>query len=173
MLSGKAQNGKSQTAKIIKTKLETKGYKVLVTAYGHLVKFICEKFFNSNGEKNEENRSLWQRIGTDVIRKQKPNYWVDFIIDILKMFPNEWDYVIIDDCRFSNELSRWGEDFDTTTVRVNRLNFISPLTPEQQKHSSETSLDSYLFDYVLHCETGLDKLEKEVDKFIEWMEEIK
>ena len=172
LLSGKARNGKSETAKIIKKKLKSKGNKVLITAYGHLVKFICEKFFDSDGQKNEYNRSLWQYVGTDVIRKEKPNYWVDFIIDIISMFPNEWDYVIVDDCRFPNELNRYGEEWDTITVRVNRLNFKSPLTLEQQNHISETNLDNFSFDYVIESESGLDNLEKEVDKFLKWMEEL-
>ncbi|MCK9331016.1 MAG: hypothetical protein M0Q94_14165 [Candidatus Cloacimonetes bacterium] len=172
LISGKARNGKSETAKILKNKLETKGNKVLTTAFGNLVKFVCEKFFNSDGQKNEYNRSLWQRIGTDVIRKQKPNYWVDFIISIISMFPNEWNYVIIDDCRFVNELNRYDETWDTTTVRVNRLNFESNLTPEQKNHPCETALDNYNFDYVINSESGLDNLEKEVDKFLKWMEEM-
>mgnify|MGYP000911163102 CR=1 FL=1 len=172
LLSGKARNGKSETAKILKNKLESKGNKVLITAYGNLVKFICEKFFDSDGQKNEYNRSLWQYVGTDVIRNQKPNYWVDFIIDIISMFPNEWDYVIVDDCRFINELTRWGEEWDTTIVRVNRLNFESNLTPEQKNHISEIALDNYNFDYVINSESGLDNLEREVDKFLEWMEEM-
>lgn len=169
LLSGKARNGKSETAKILKHKLESKGNKVLITAYGNLVKFVCNTFFGSDGQKNEYNRSLWQRVGTDVIRKQKPNYWVDFVIGIVSMFPNEWDYVIVDDCRFPNELTRYGEEWDTTTVRVNRLNFESDLTEEQKNHISETALDSYNFDYYIESESGLDNLEKEVDKFLLWM----
>ena len=88
------------------------------------------------------------------------------------MFPNEWNYVIIDDCRFVNELNRYDETWDTTTVRVNRLNFESNLTPEQKNHPSETALDNYNFDYVINSESGLDNLEKEVDKFLKWMEEM-
>ena len=172
LISGKARNGKSYTAKILKSKLELKGNKILITAYGNLVKFVCEKFFDSDGQKNEYNRSLWQYVGTDVIRKEKPNYWVDFIIGIVSMFLNEWDYVIVDDCRFINEFTRWDENWDTTTVRVNRLNFESDLTPKQQNHICETALDTYIFDYVIESESGLDNLEKEVDKFLEWMEEL-
>jgi len=173
LLSAKAQNGKSETAKIIKNKLEVKNNKVLITAYGNLVKFVCDKFFNSDGQKNEYNRSLWQRVGTDIIRKQNPNYWVDFIIDIVSMFPNEWDYIIIDDCRFENELRRWDRDgWNTTTVRINRLNFENNLTYDQKNHPSETELDNYHFDYVINAESGLNKLEVEVDKFLEWMEDV-
>ncbi len=155
---------------MLKNKLELKGRCVLTTSYGNLVKFICEKFFDSDGQKNEYNRSLWQKIGTDIIRKQNPNYWVDFIIGIVSMFPDEWDYVIVDDCRFVNELERW-IGFNTINLRVNRKNFISPLTLEQQSHISETELDDYEFDYVINSESGLDKLEKEVDAFLKWMNE--
>jgi hypothetical protein len=88
------------------------------------------------------------------------------------MFPNEWDYVLIPDCRFHNELTRWDENWDTTTIRVNRLNFENDLTSEQKNHISETQLDTYNFDYVINSESGLDNLEKEVDKFLKWMEEL-
>lgn len=170
LISGKARNGKSVTAQILKQKLELKNKKVLVTAYGNLVKHVCEAFFNWDGQKDRHGRSLLQRIGTDVIRKQKPNYWVDFVIDIVSMFPDEWDYVIVDDCRFYNEIERWF-GFDVVTLRVNRLNFQSPLTLEQQNHISETALDDYDFDYIINSESGLDSLEKEIDKFMKWMEE--
>ncbi len=86
------------------------------------------------------------------------------------MFPDEWDYVIVDDCRFANELERW-IGFNTINLRVNRLNFQSPLTLEQQNHISETELDSYEFDYVINSESGLDCLEKEVNKFLKWIRE--
>jgi len=175
LISGKAQNGKDSCAKILKDKLEQKNNKVLITHYADLVKFVCEKFFNWNGQKDKVGRTILQYVGTDVIRTQNPNFWVDFIIDILTLFKNEWDYVLIPDCRFVNELTRYGEKWDTTTVRVNRLNFENNLTVEQKNHPSETELDNYHFDYVINAESGLDKLEEEIDKFMEfmeWMEEI-
>ena len=125
------------------------------------------------GEKDEYGRTLLQKVGTDIVRTQNPNFWVDFIIDILKLFKGEWDYVLIPDVRFINEITRYGEEWNTTTVRVNRLNFESNLTYEQKNHSSETELDNYHFDYVINAESGLDKLEGEIDKFMEWMEELK
>jgi hypothetical protein len=174
LISGKAQHGKSESAKLIKSKLEKQNNKVLITAYGNLVKFVCEKFFGGGYQKNDHNRSLWQYIGTDIIRKQFPNYWVDFVIEIVSMFPNEWDYVIIDDCRFPNEFERWEEkNWDVVKLRVERLNFKSPLTPKQQKHISETILDNYNFDYIIQSKSGLNNLKKEVSKFIRWVEDNK
>jgi len=172
LISGKAQNGKDSCAKLLKQKLELQNNKVLITHYGDPVKFLATNLFNWNGEKDEYGRTLLQKVGTDIVRTQNPNFWVDFIIDILKLFKGEWDYVLIPDVRFINEITRYGEEWNTTTVRVNRLNFESNLTYEQKNHSSETELDNYHFDYVINAESGLDKLEGEIDKFMEWMEEI-
>ncbi len=144
----------------------------MITAYGDLVKFVCEKYFGWNGKKDDYGRSLLQWVGTDKVRSVNPNFWVDFIINILSVFKDKWDYVLIPDCRFPNEIKRWsGDDWSITTVRINRIGFDSPLTHKQQNHLSETALDTYYFDYELSSESGLDKLEKEVDKFILWMEE--
>ena len=67
------------------------------------------------------------------------------------MFYENWDYVIIPDCRFSNEVDRLREaNFDVVTLRVVRDGFTSQLTAEQLAHSSETAMDNYEFDYVVH-----------------------
>jgi hypothetical protein len=171
LIAGKARHGKDQTALFLKEKLQQKGNKVLIAHYGDLVKFICEKYFDWNGEKDEKGRSLLQWIGTDVVREINPNYWVDFIVSVLSMFENEWDYVLIPDVRFKNELN-WDENWNTISLRVNRLNFESELTLEQKNHPSETDLDNAYFDYEIYSDSGLDKLEIEVDKFIDWLEEM-
>lgn len=176
LISGKAQNGKDTTANILKEKLEQKNNKVLITHFGDLVKFICEKYFDWDGQKDERGRAILQRIGTNVIREQNPDYWVDFVINLLSILEEEgkWDYVLIPDARFHNEIQKFEDkkDWDVVSVRVNRLNFTSTLTQEQKNHPSETALDDYVFDYVIYAENGIDKLEIEVDKFINWLEGI-
>lgn len=153
-ISGHAGNGKDLTASILKEELEKNDYRVIITHYADLVKFICEKYFNWNGKKDEIGRSLLQRIGTDVVRAKNPNYWVDFVANLLEYFPDEWDYVLIPDTRFPNEIDRLKDfGYDVITVRVNRLNYISSLTAEQQAHLSETSLDDYKFDHVIENDT--------------------
>lgn len=94
-ISGKAQHGKDTTAGIIKELLESKGQKVLIAHYGDLVKYICRTFFNWNGEKDADGRHLLQYVGTDVIRERYPNYWVDFVAEMLEVFYGEWDWVLI------------------------------------------------------------------------------
>ena len=109
-----------------------------------MVKIHSLEFFNWDGAKDEKGRTLLQYVGTDVVRKQRPSYWTDFVVSVLELFPNEWDYVLIPDCRFPNEVECFIEHgMDTTLIRINRPNFVSNLTPEQLNHPSETAMDDY------------------------------
>lgn len=154
-ISGKAQHGKDTTAQFIKEYLEEHGKSVLIMHYSDLLKFIVRTYFGWNGEKDEDGRDLLQYVGTDVIRRQSPDYWTDFAVGLIRMFPDEWDYVILADCRFPNEVECFKKsEFDTCHVRVIRAPFASPLTPEQQLHISETALDAIGADrYLLNTGT--------------------
>ncbi len=148
-VSGKAQHGKDTYAKILKEALEKKGKKVLVAHYADLVKYVCSTFFNWDGNKDEAGRTLLQYVGTDVVREQQPNYWVNFLKDMLLFFDGSWDFVIIPDTRFPNEIAIMKDTFPTYHCRVVRYGFESSLTEEQKNHPSETSLDNYPYDILI------------------------
>ena len=153
-VSGKAQHGKDTSAEMIKGFLEDSGAKVRIIHYADLLKFICKSWFDWDGAKDDYGRTLLQRVGTDTIRAKDPDYWVDFVCNLLKLFPDEWDYVIIPDCRFPNELDTVrANDFDTIHVRVVRPNFESPLSVEQQNHPSEIALDNVEPDVIIYNRT--------------------
>ena len=163
-ISGHAQNGKDFCANLIKQKLESRGNKVLITHYADLLKYICKTFFNWDGRKKTEGRTLLQYVGTDVIRHKNQDYWVNFLIGIFNLFPDEWDYVIIPDTRFPNELHKWKESgFDSVYVRVQRENFASPLTAEQQQHRSEIALDDEVPDWLLINDGTLEDLGRKIE----------
>lgn len=166
-ISAKAQHGKDTAAGLIKDYLEAKGNRVLITHYADLVKFVCTKFFDWDGQKDEKGRTLLQYVGTDVISSQQPAYWVDFIIDILKFFNSEWDYVLIPDCRYPVEVERMKEEFETYLLRVERPNFESCLTDKQKKHISETSMDNYTFDAVLYNDSTLEAFKEKTNWFVD------
>lgn len=166
LISGHAQNGKDTCAKILEGMLTRNGYKVLVCHYGDLVKYVCTAFFGWNGMKDIAGRSLLQHVGTDVIRAQKENYWVDFIIDMLHFFGKEWDYVLIPDTRFPNEVSRIREEFPSVHLRVERNHFKSPLTAQQQSHPSETALDDCVPDVLIHNDGSLEQLHEQIKNII-------
>jgi len=170
-ISGKAESGKDFTAKLLKEELERQDQRVLIINYADQLKFICSKYFGWNGEKDNIGRSLLQQIGTEKVRSKNNNFWVDNVIEFVKVFQDDYDYVIIPDCRFANEIERWNNNFEFVSLRVERFNYENHLTPEQRLHSSETALDDYNFDYYIKSESGVDILKEKVIKFIERMNE--
>lgn len=168
-ISGKAQHGKDTTAGMMKETLESDGYRVLITHYADLLKYICRTFFGWDGVKDDNGRHILQYVGTDIIREKKPDQWVEFVANILTLFPDEWDYVLIPDCRFPNEIEFLkSHGFDVTHLRIVRPNFKSPLTKEQQNHPSETSLDGVTPDCSIINDSGLRELRM---KIVDWLVE--
>ena len=162
-ISGKALNGKDTTAGFLKEYLESKNYKVLIMHYADLLKFICAKYFDWNGEKDDAGRTLLQRVGTDIVRNRRPNYWVDFVIEFIGVFYSNWDFIIIPDTRFPNEIDRPKEaGLDVIHIRVTRPNFKSPLTEEQQNHPSEHALDHVVPNICLINSGTLEQLKEYV-----------
>ena len=97
---------------------------------------------------------LLQKLGTELGRKNNPEVWINCVKEIVKGLQTEYDFVLIPDCRFPNELDWSDTDFFTFTIRLNRKNeddtlYVNHLTPEQKQHSSETALDEYHFNYEI------------------------
>jgi len=165
LISGKARNGKDTAGKIIKAILETKGKKVLNLAYGDYVKVTAGRNNDWQGTKDEEDRTRLQDWGENV-RQIDPNLWTDIVIKFAEALKNEYDYIVVTDCRHRNEIYRWHEfGYNTLTIHVSRKNFDNGLTEEQKKHPSEIGLDDYLFSsYVLAKD--IDELHEKIEKYI-------
>lgn len=153
LISGKAEAGKTTTANIIKTFLEERGKKVACIPYGQYVKDTAKLIWNWDGEKDKKGRELLQWWGTDIVRAQDPNFWVDSVVRLAKVIDKYVDYLIVDDCRFVNEIQGWYGDIYCNwrpfTIRVERPGHENALTPEQRRHPSETELDDYIFDITI------------------------
>lgn len=158
-ISGKAGHGKDTLACVMRNLFTHEGQRVLVTHYADVLKWLCASFFGWNGVKDEGGRALLQHVGTDIIRKQRPDFWVSFIADILSLLHDSWDIVIIPDCRFPNEIEYLvDKGFDVTHIRIVRTNFASTLTVEAQAHPSETALDGYPSDVTVVNDGTIDDL---------------
>lgn len=170
-ISGKAQHGKDTSAGIFQRILDREyGKLTIIVHYADLLKYICTNYFGWDGNKDEAGRTLLQYIGTECIRKQDPNFWVNFVTTVIKFFDNTWDYVIIPDCRFPNELTGVVDaGFEMVHVRVNRPDYVSPLTTQQQNHRSEVALDNTKYDYLL-VNTTIAKLEDQIKTVCEELE---
>lgn len=167
LISGKARNGKDTVADMLRERLTDDKHRVLVTHYADLLKYICRNYFGWDGTKDENGRRMLQYVGTDVIRKQNPSLWVDFVATMLKYFHENWDYVIIPDCRFPNEITKMCDSgFDVVHLRVERENFDNSLTDEQKNHPSETALDNVIPDFYIRNNGTLEDLRVSITKWI-------
>lgn len=156
LFSGKAENGKTTAAELLKDILESEGQSVVITRYAYYLKDLAKRYCNWDGQKDEAGRRLLQVLGTDIIRQKlnKPNFHVGRICEDIEICQDYIDYVIIDDARFPNEIyypkAMFGDK--VVSVRVNRKNHKSSLTSEQQKHISEIALDDFNFDFKIEAE---------------------
>lgn len=145
LIGGKAQNGKDTLAGFMKHEFERAGKKVLILHFADYLKYICKNYFGWDGTKSDEGRYILQHVGTDLIRAKKPDFWITAVRELIEVLGEEYDYYLIPDTRFKNELSLNVSGMETKTIRVKRLDFISPLTLEQQNHQSEIDLDYEYF----------------------------
>ena len=159
IFSGKAEAGKDYIATKTKEILESCDSKVLITHYADYLKYLCKEYFNWDGNKDDVGREILQRIGTDVVRNKIPEFWARNVCQFIEVFWDEYDYILISDCRFPDEIELlidiFGKEF-ISSVRIERINkngfpFENSLTYKQNSHASETALDSRqdLFDLVI------------------------
>jgi hypothetical protein len=164
LLSGTAESGKTTVASMLKKKLEEDNKKCLIINFADALKFIAKTYFGWDGVKNEAGRKILQQLGTDVVRKRNPRFWIDFVLNFIRVFNIDYDYFLVGDVRFSNEKYCFIEaKMDVLSINVVRLDFENKLTEEQKNHPSEKGLVGF-FDYTLSSKSGLDNLSKEVDK---------
>lgn len=173
LISGKAGHGKTTFANFLEEELSLKG-EVLRIAFGDLLKDICRRYFDWNGEKDAESRALLQYIGTELVRERDEDFWTDHVLRYAAVMRP--DFVIIDDWRFIEEIERSSQFFsDITTMRVERYDeypsvpYRNPaMTQGQLYHRSETELADYNCEYII-TNTSLNSLREAAQEMIkEW-----
>lgn len=164
LFSGKAENGKTTAAELLKNILESEGQSVVITRYAYYLKDLAKRYCNWNGQKDEAGRHLLQVLGTDIIRQKlnKPNFHVGRICEDIEICQNCVDYVLIDDTRFENEIyypkAMFGDKVVAVRIIRTTPDFHSHLSEEQLNHRSETALDNFKgFDFVIEAK-NIDEL---------------
>ena len=155
LVSGKAESGKDTFATALEKVADKRHKKTLRIKYGDFVKMVAKTYYGWSGEKDEHGRYLLQWLGTDLGRKNNPNVWVNCVKETVKALKTEYDFVVISDVRFPNEIDCWEDtEFFTYTIRVTRKDidgnlYENHLTKEQKEHPSETALDDWKFHYYV------------------------
>lgn len=161
---------------MMKKELESKGEKVLIIHFGDPVKWFAREYYNWDGKKNIEGRSLLQYIGTTMMRTYDDRYWGNIISKFIAA-NNDFTYAIIPDWRFFSEAKAIDEyNNNVYTIRIERLNpdgsiYRNPLmTDEQFNHISETELDSGTFDWIILNLGTLDELHEQIKTVLRYID---
>lgn len=103
-------------------------------------------------------RELLQKLGTDGLRDGlHTNVWVNALFADY----NENSNWLVTDARFPNE-AKAIKDLGGVVLRIERS------TCQLGTHPSETALDDYTFDYVIHNNGSKEDLQQELIKFLDW-----
>ena len=182
IISGKSGSGKDMFAQFLKEELAKHGKKALVIHYADAVKWFCRDFLDWDGKKDEVGRTLLQMVGTDIVRKVHPNFWTGIVVGLIQAFEptSNFDIAIVPDARFPNEVDISLSSLkNCVSVRIERKNadgtdWVNPLlTEDQRNHASETSLDCFAFDYIIHNDEGLDLLRESAQTLLKDLGYIK
>lgn len=165
LISGKARAGKDLSANILKEYFTEEGKTSIILHYADFLKSFCREHLGYKGKDVEGGRELLQWFGTDVVRNNYEDTWVDIMLALLKGIRNEYDYIIISDVRFPNEIEKIKSNFKSVTLRIVRNNEKNELLSDEKKHISETALDNYEFEHVIFNNGTIDELKNSLSYF--------
>jgi len=181
LVSGKINSGKNEVTNLIREFLgEVVGneffarplkelcrdsFKPLVVYLNTLAEGDQFPFFTNDESwferKNPITRHLLQIVGTEIVRRIEPNYWIDETIKNIRA--RKEPIITVSDVRFPNEIQEIERLFPVLKVRVNR----DIQRDIHEDHISERALDNYqAWDVVIDNNGTLDELRYLVKNFI-------
>ncbi len=167
LIAGKADSGKKEVAKLIKEYYIYKLENCVITEYSKPLKSFAKELTDWDGNPNTKPRKYLQELG-DKIRKINSKYFINKMLEDLKIYENFVQNVIVDDVRFPEEIEEVKLNYDNVyAIYVENQFSSSKLSIEEQSHITETALESYNeFDYILANDT-LDSLKDKVFKYLD------
>ena len=170
IISGKARTGKDTLENMMKDIYENKNKSVMCLQYAYYLKLYAERITGWDGSEDTKPRNFLQQLGTEIIRNEiDEDFFVNRVIEDIKVYSYFYDIIIIEDARFKNEIDNIKTIFkDAIVIRIERPNFKSDLTDYQQKHPTEIDLDGYnKYDYIINNDGTLEDLRKKIEDLVE------
>lgn len=171
-ISGKAESGKNTFVELAR-----KTDHNLITfdfAFANEVKRLAFDL-GWDGQKDDKGRSGLIWLGDGARKHFDHDIWIKKLQKNMREIVKQSDCIInkdyaiffVTDMRYENESEALWElakevGAEYYSVRVNRPWHESKLTVEQRKNASETSLDNYAFDYVIHNDGTYDDYKTKV-----------
>ena len=159
LLAGKAFSGKSMVAHLLKNKFEQLKMRTVITEYSKYIKLYAKEMLGVK-ETDEKPRKFLQEMGT-YIRENifDENFFVNRMLEDLKVYEKYFDIVVISDVRLKNEIEEMKKSpYSVLTIYIESQRE-NTLTEEEKKHITEHELENYQnFDYRIKLENQEDIL---------------
>ena len=169
LIAGKAGSGKAEVAKMIKEFYIYKKENSIITGYSKYLKLYAREMIDWDGNENNKPRKFLQELGSYIRNDlNMPYFFIDRIIDDIRIYERDASVCIIDDIRLPEEIEEIKKNFDDVTsfLIINQFGQ-SPLSIEEQIHPTETALENYNnFDYTL-VNSNLADLKEKIFKILE------
>ena len=159
VISGKASSGKSLSANIIKNNTSN----TVLLAYADYLKMYAKNICGWDGNEKDKPRELLQQLGVELIKnKIDEKMLINRIIEDIKVYSYFYDYIVITDARFPNEIEDIKKEFDNViSIRINREKY--NLDKKYQNHSTETGMNEYNnYDYIIDNNDDIKALELKI-----------
>lgn len=167
LIAGKARSGKNTISEWIKEEFLNDGKKVVVSPYTKYLKKYIEEITGISMDDENKPRDLLQQLSSKLIKKELHNseFFLRRQIEDLRFYSYFMDVIIVPDVRFSEEIEEIRENFsNVVAIGVERKDYISTLTKEQQEDVTEVSLDDYQdYDYKIENTNELELKQKTLE----------
>jgi hypothetical protein len=156
-LGFKARSGKDTLAQLIHQRLPDASK---IYHFADALKATARVMFGMK----QKDAPLLQILGTDVMRRNNPEIWVDALR--YQIEEESYPIALIPDSRFPNEVA-FAKDSGGLTIKVERIladgtQYIASDRPAD--HPSEIALNDYQFDFTISvCDGDLAALEYHAD----------
>lgn len=169
VIAGKANSGKDTVAKIIKNEVMVMGLKAVNLQYSYYIKMYAKEITDWDGSEDTKPRTLLQQLGTEVIRTHLDNYFfINRIIEDIKVYSYFFDVVTISDARLPEELDKIKDAFPNVyKIGILRPEFNNSLDESQKEHNTEVALNSYQdYDFILNNNGTIEDLSIKIKEML-------
>lgn len=161
VIAGKADAGEDTTSMVIKNYASLKNKSSINLQFSYYVKSYAKEIVGWNKDSNNRHVSLLQTIGTDIIRNKIDNdFFIKRILGDIEVYSYFFNIISISDARFPEELDRISNTYKNVyKIKLERPNYNSQLSSNEQSHKTETALDNYNnFDFVIKNDGSIEDL---------------